>query len=96
MGPSTYMLLTHPLLHNMRLLNSHLEYPTQGMIQGESGEKEVIGNVVLLVLAAHDTNSFAVAMTFKMLGQHPHCYSELLQGNIVLAFHAVQNHYPSL
>lgn len=56
------------------------------MIQGEITEKEVIDNVVLLVFAAHDTTSFAVAMTFKMLAQHPDCYSKVLQGNIILAF----------
>ena len=56
-----------------------------GMIQGEISEKEVIDNVVLLVFAAHDTTSFAIAMTFKMLAQHPDCYNKLLQGNIILA-----------
>lgn len=54
-----------------------------GMIQGEISEKEVIDNVVLVVFAAHDTTSFAMAMTFKMLAQHPDCYSKLLQGNII-------------
>ncbi|CAL0307430.1 unnamed protein product [Lupinus luteus] len=54
----------------------------QGMIQGEIDEKEVIDNVVLFVFAAHDTTSFAVAMIFKMLGQHPHCYSKLLQEHV--------------
>lgn len=64
-----------------------------GMIQGEITEKEVIDNVVLLVFAAHDTTSFAVAMTFKMLAQHPDCYAKLLQGNIVLAFMQFQNYH---
>ncbi|KAE8725402.1 ribosomal L1 domain-containing protein 1-like [Hibiscus syriacus] len=32
-----------------------------------------------MVFAAHDTKSFAIAMPFKMLGQHPHCYSRILQ-----------------
>lgn len=51
-----------------------------GMIRGDITEEEVIDNVVLLVFAAHDTTSFAIAMTFKMLAQHPDCYSLLLQG----------------
>jgi len=54
-----------------------------GMIQGEISEKEVIDNVVLLVFAAHDTTSFAVAMTFKMLSQHPDCYGKILQGKLM-------------
>ncbi|XP_039028879.1 taxane 13-alpha-hydroxylase-like [Hibiscus syriacus] len=49
------------------------------MIRGDLTEEEVIDNVVLLVFAAHDTTSFAIAMTFKMLAQHPHCYSRILQ-----------------
>jgi cytochrome P450 len=53
------------------------------MIQGEITEKEIIDNVVLLVFAAHDTTSFAVPMTFKMLAQHPDCYGKVLQGNII-------------
>ncbi|EEF42000.1 cytochrome P450, putative [Ricinus communis] len=51
-----------------------------GMIRGEIREEEVIDNVVLLVFAAHDTTSFAIAMTFKMLALHPDCYALLLQG----------------
>ncbi|KAK2978484.1 hypothetical protein RJ640_003238 [Escallonia rubra] len=50
-----------------------------GLIRGEISEKEVVDNVVLLVFAAHDTTSFAIAMTFRMLAHHPHCYSSLLQ-----------------
>ncbi|KAJ6730684.1 TAXADIENE 5-ALPHA HYDROXYLASE [Salix viminalis] len=50
-----------------------------GMIRGEISEEEVIDNVVLLVFAAHDTTSFAIAMTFKMLAEHPDCHSLLLQ-----------------
>lgn len=53
-----------------------------GMISGEISEKEVVDNVVLLTFAAHDTTSFAIAMTFKMLSQHPNCYSLLLRGTI--------------
>ncbi|KAL2483469.1 Cytochrome [Forsythia ovata] len=49
------------------------------LIRGEISEAEVIDNVVLLVFAAHDTTSFAIAMTFRMLGHHPNCYSTLLQ-----------------
>lgn len=41
---------------------------------------EVVDNVVLLVFAAHDTTSFAIAVTFKMLVQHPYCHSILLKG----------------
>lgn len=63
-----------------RMLMSKLVY---GMIQGEISEKEIIDNVVLLVFAAHDTTSFAVAMTFKMMAQHPDCYDKVLQGNII-------------
>lgn len=51
-----------------------------GMIRGEISEEEVVDNVVLLVFAAHDTTSFAIAMTFKMLYQHQNCQSLLLQG----------------
>ncbi|KAM2205148.1 hypothetical protein FF1_024455 [Malus domestica] len=50
-----------------------------GMIQGEITEEEVVDNVVLLVFAAHNTTSFAIAMTFKMLAQHPYCHSILLK-----------------
>ncbi|XP_038681210.1 taxadiene 5-alpha hydroxylase [Tripterygium wilfordii] len=50
-----------------------------GMIRGEISEEEVIDNVVLLVFAAHDTTSFAIAMTFKMLAHHPNCHSLLIQ-----------------
>lgn len=50
------------------------------LIKGEIKEEEVVDNAVLLVFAAHDTTSFAIAMTFKMLSQHPDCYSLVLQG----------------
>lgn len=50
------------------------------MIRGEISEAEVVDNVVLLVFAAHDTTSFAIAMTFRMLAHHPHCYSTLQKG----------------
>ncbi|KAB2610887.1 taxadiene 5-alpha hydroxylase [Pyrus ussuriensis x Pyrus communis] len=50
-----------------------------GMIRGEINEEEVVDNVVLLVFAAHDTTSFAIAMTSKMLAQHPYCHSILLK-----------------
>ncbi|KAL2483477.1 Cytochrome [Forsythia ovata] len=49
------------------------------LIRGEISEAEVIDNVVLLVFAAHDTTSSAIAMTFRMLGHHPNCYSTILQ-----------------
>jgi len=52
------------------------------LIQGEITEAEVVDNVVLLIFAAHDTTSFAIAMTFKMLAQHPDCHSLFLQGNL--------------
>ncbi|KAL3502881.1 hypothetical protein ACH5RR_037330 [Cinchona calisaya] len=52
------------------------------MIQGEMSEKEVLDNVVLLVFAAHDTTSFAITMTFRMLAHHPNCYSQLLQEHL--------------
>lgn len=51
------------------------------LIRGEISEEEVVDNVVLLVFAAHDTTSFSVAMTFRMLANHVNCYSRLLQGN---------------
>ncbi|VVA28598.1 PREDICTED: taxadiene [Prunus dulcis] len=50
-----------------------------GMIRGEITKEEVVDNVVLLVFAAHDTTSFAIAMTFKMLAQNPYCHSLLLK-----------------
>ncbi|KAL3508981.1 hypothetical protein ACH5RR_028382 [Cinchona calisaya] len=49
------------------------------LIRGEMSEKEVVDNVVLLVFAAHDTTSFAITMTFRMLAHHPNSYSQLLQ-----------------
>ncbi|KAL8506297.1 hypothetical protein ACS0TY_017243 [Phlomoides rotata] len=49
------------------------------LIRGEISEAEVADNVVLLVFAAHDTTSFAIAMTFRMLAHHPDCYSTLLK-----------------
>ncbi|KAM7261662.1 hypothetical protein ACFE04_020739 [Oxalis oulophora] len=52
------------------------------MIHGRISEKEVIDNVVLLVFAAHDTTSFAIAMTFKMMAKHPHCYQRVLKEHV--------------
>uniref|UniRef100_F6HNZ5 Uncharacterized protein n=1 Tax=Vitis vinifera TaxID=29760 RepID=F6HNZ5_VITVI len=49
-----------------------------GLIRGEIKE-EVVDNVVLLVFAAHDTISFTIAMTFRMLAHHPTCYALLYQ-----------------
>nr|XP_043608872.1 taxadiene 5-alpha hydroxylase-like [Erigeron canadensis] len=49
------------------------------LIKGEITEDEVVDNVVLLVFAAHDTTSYAITMTFKMLANHPDCYSLLLK-----------------
>ncbi|GKA17315.1 taxadiene 5-alpha hydroxylase [Tanacetum coccineum] len=49
------------------------------LIRGEITEEEVVDNVVLLVFAAHDTTSYAITMTFKMLANHPDCYSLLLK-----------------
>ncbi|MED6217910.1 hypothetical protein PIB30_022050 [Stylosanthes scabra] len=66
-------------LHNNEKDGMLLSRLVNAMIKGEISEKEVIDNVVLLVFAAHDTTSFAIAMTFKMLAQHPDCYSKLLQ-----------------
>ncbi|XP_027091386.2 taxadiene 5-alpha hydroxylase-like [Coffea arabica] len=54
----------------------------KAMIQGEMSEKEVLDNMVLLVFAAHDTTSFAITMTFRMLAHHPKCYSQLLQEHL--------------
>ncbi|OIT32297.1 PREDICTED: taxadiene 5-alpha hydroxylase [Nicotiana attenuata] len=51
----------------------------KALIRGEVSEEEVADNVVLLVFAAHDTTSFAIAMTFRMLAHHPTCYSLLIQ-----------------
>ncbi|XP_051114851.1 taxadiene 5-alpha hydroxylase [Andrographis paniculata] len=48
-------------------------------IRGEVSETEVVDNIVLLVFAAHDTTSFAIAMTFRMLAHHPSSYSTLLK-----------------
>lgn len=50
------------------------------LIHGGISESEVLDNIVLLVFAAHDTTSFAIAMTFRMLALHPTCYSCLLKG----------------
>uniref|UniRef100_A0A9I9D860 Taxadiene 5-alpha hydroxylase n=1 Tax=Cucumis melo TaxID=3656 RepID=A0A9I9D860_CUCME len=58
---------------------SLLSRMVRAMIGGEISEMEVVDNIVLLVFAAHDTTSFAIAMTFKMLSQHTNCYSLLLQ-----------------
>ncbi|XP_038888983.1 taxadiene 5-alpha hydroxylase [Benincasa hispida] len=58
---------------------SLLSRMVRAMIRGEISEMEVIDNVVLFVFAAHDTTSFAIAMTFKMLAHHTNCYSLLLQ-----------------
>ncbi|KAL1347827.1 hypothetical protein HN51_023848 [Arachis hypogaea] len=71
-------------LHNEKdgMLLSKL---VNGLIHGEINEKEVIDNVVLLVFAAHDTTSFAIAMTFRMLAEHPECYRKLLQEHIDIA-----------
>lgn len=60
--------------------DSLLSRMVRAMTRGEISEEEVIDNVVLLVFAAHDTTSFAIAMTFKMLAQHSNCYTILLQG----------------
>ncbi|GKF22965.1 taxadiene 5-alpha hydroxylase [Tanacetum coccineum] len=49
------------------------------LIRGEITEEEVVDNIVLLVFAAHDTTSYAITMTFKMLANHPDCYSHLLK-----------------
>ncbi|GFP78748.1 taxadiene 5-alpha hydroxylase [Phtheirospermum japonicum] len=40
------------------------------LIRGEISEAEVADNVVLLVFAAHDTTSFAIAMTFRIPGEY--------------------------
>ncbi|XAR49499.1 Taxadiene 5-alpha-hydroxylase [Bertholletia excelsa] len=50
-----------------------------GMIRGEISEQEVVDNIVLLVFAAHDTTSFAIAMIFRMLAHHPSTLSLVLQ-----------------
>lgn len=65
----------------------------EGMVRGEISETEVVDNIVLLVFAAHDTTSFAIAMTFKMLSQHPNCHALLLQGvsNILLVMLSTEN-----
>ncbi|KAF8409164.1 hypothetical protein HHK36_005238 [Tetracentron sinense] len=52
------------------------------LVRGEISEEEVVDNVVLLVFAAHDTTSFAIAMVCKMLAHHPNCYSRLLQEHV--------------
>ncbi|GER45083.1 cytochrome P450 family protein [Striga asiatica] len=57
-----------------RVLMSRL---VEGLVRGEISEEEVVDNVVLLVFAAHDTMSFAIAMTFRMMARHPDCYSIL-------------------
>lgn len=54
-----------------------------GLIRGEISEEEVVDNMVLLVFAAHDTTSFAIAIICKMLAHHPDCYALLLQGALI-------------
>ncbi|KAI7741767.1 hypothetical protein M8C21_000611, partial [Ambrosia artemisiifolia] len=49
------------------------------LIRGEITEDEVVDNIVLLVFAAHDTTSYAITMTFKMLANHSECYTLLLK-----------------
>ncbi|KAI3812279.1 hypothetical protein L1987_16986 [Smallanthus sonchifolius] len=49
------------------------------LIRGEITEDEVVDNIVLLVFAAHDTTSYAITMMFKMLANHPDCYTLLLK-----------------
>ncbi|KAL7103946.1 hypothetical protein ACP275_08G212900 [Erythranthe tilingii] len=51
----------------------------EALIRGDISEAEVVDNVVLLVFAAHDTTSFAIAMTFRMLAHNPNCYSVLVK-----------------
>lgn len=55
-----------------------------GLIRGEIKE-EVVDNVVLLVFAAHDTISFTIAMTFRMLAHHPTCYALFYQ--VIISYH---------
>jgi cytochrome P450 len=69
-----------------------------GMIEGKISEEEVVDNAVLLAFAAHDTTSYAIAMTFRMLAHHPHCYSLLVQGTynfqtFLMAFLQVSERY---
>ncbi|XP_010506129.1 PREDICTED: taxadiene 5-alpha hydroxylase-like [Camelina sativa] len=52
------------------------------LIKGVITEEEVVDNMVLLVFAAHDTTSYAMAMTFKMLAQHTTCRDTLLQEHV--------------
>ncbi|KAI3965881.1 hypothetical protein MKX01_010838 [Papaver californicum] len=52
------------------------------LMRGEISEEEVVDNVVLLVFAAHDTTSFAIAMVCRMLAHHPNCYEHLLQEHV--------------
>ncbi|KAJ4982258.1 hypothetical protein NE237_033095 [Protea cynaroides] len=54
----------------------------KGLIRGEISEVEVIDNMVLLVFAAHDTTSFAIAMICRMLASHPNSYTLLLQEHV--------------
>ncbi|KAG9439291.1 hypothetical protein H6P81_019456 [Aristolochia fimbriata] len=54
----------------------------KGLIDGEIREEEVLDNVVLLVFAAHDTTTSAITMIFRTLGEHPDCYSRLLQEHL--------------
>ncbi|KAL4569935.1 hypothetical protein LXL04_025583 [Taraxacum kok-saghyz] len=55
------------------------------LIRGEITEEEVVDNVVLLVFAAHDTTSYAISMTFKMLDNHPNCHLRLMEEHIEIA-----------
>ncbi|CAN6994642.1 unnamed protein product [Brassica rapa subsp. trilocularis] len=65
----------------------------QGLIKGEITEEEVVDNMVLLVFAAHDTTSYAMAMTFKMLAQHPTCLHTLLKEHVQIKANKGEGEY---
>ncbi|KAL0861860.1 hypothetical protein Bca101_040978 [Brassica carinata] len=65
----------------------------QGLINGYITEEEVVDNMVLLVFAAHDTTSYAMAMTFKMLAQHPTCRDTLLQEHVQIKANKGEGEY---
>ncbi|XAR62655.1 hypothetical protein NMG60_11017501, partial [Bertholletia excelsa] len=50
-------------------------------------EKEIVNNIIGLLIASYDTTSSAVSMVFNYLAQLPHVYSEVLREQMEIAKH---------